>query len=181
MNRAVRRFAAAGAAVTAVTALGLGAAAWAAPPASAAPSAVIPRCSSGQLAVWVNIDSANGAAGSIYYNLDFTNTSGTTCHLYGYPGVTAVGSNGGQLGDAAARNSAAPASYVSIPADGSAHAILRYVDVVATSSDCKPVSAAFLKVLPPGDTGARHAFFDLPSCTAKGYTYLQIERVQPGA
>jgi hypothetical protein len=178
MNEAVRRFAAAG---TTVTALGFGAAAWAASSASAASLAVIPRCSSGQLGVWVNVDSGSGAAGSIYYNLDFTNTSGTTCHLYGYPGVAAFNSNGGQMGDGAAQNSAAPASYVNIPAGGSAHAVLRYVDVVATSPDCKPSSAAFLQVIPPGSTGVRHAFFGLPACTVKGYTYLQIQRVQPGA
>jgi hypothetical protein len=178
MNSTVRRFAAVG---TAVTAFGLGAAAWAASPVSAASSAVIPRCSSGQLGVWVNVDSGSGAAGSIYYNLDFTNTSGTTCHLYGYPGVAAFSSNGGQMGDAAAQNSAAPASQVNIPAGGSAHAVLRYVDVVATSPSCKPASAAFLQVIPPGDTGVRHAFFDLPSCAVKGYPYLQIQRVQSGA
>jgi hypothetical protein len=177
MNSTVRRLTAAG---TAVAALGLGAVAWASSPASAA-SAVIPRCVPGQLAVWVNVGSASGAAGSVYYNLDFTNTSGTTCHLYGYPGVTAVNGNGAQLGDAAARNSTVPASYVNIALGASAHAILRYVDVVATSPECKATPAALLRVFPPGDTGARYAFFDLPSCTATGQGYLQIERVQQGA
>ena len=177
MNPTVRRLTAAG---TAVAALGLEAAVWASSPASAA-SAAIPRCAPGQLAVWVNVDSASGAAGSVYYNLDFTNTSGTTCYLYGYPGVNAVNANGAQLGDAAARNSAAPASYVNIAPGASAHAVLRYVDVVATSPACKATPAALLRVFPPDVAGARYAFFDLPSCTTTGQVYLQIERVQPGA
>ena len=58
---------------------------------------------------------------------------------------------------------------------------LRYVDVVATSPVCKATPAALLRVFPPDAAGARYAFFDLPSCTATGQVYLQIERVQPGA
>ena len=95
--------------------------------------------------------------------------------------MSAVNANGAQLGDAAARNSAVPASYVNIAPGASAHAVLRYVDVVATSPECRATPAAFLRVFPPGDTGARYAFFSLPSCTATGQGYLQIERVQPGA
>jgi hypothetical protein len=177
MNKTVRRLAAAG---TAVAALSLGAVAWASSSASAA-SAVIPRCAPSQLSVWVNVQSANGAAGSVYYNLDFTNTSGTTCHLYGYPGVAAINANGAQLGDAAAENSAVPASYVNIAPGGTAHAVLRYVDVVANSPECKATPATYLRVFPPDDTSALLAFFDLPSCTATGQGYRQIERVQPGA
>lgn len=177
MHRAVRRFTAAG---TAVTALGLALAAWASSSASAE-SAIIPRCAPGQLSVWVNAESAVVAAGSIYYNLDFTNTSAVTCHLYGYPGVAATSSYGRRLGDTASRLPAVPASYVNIAPGATAHAVLRYIDGVATSSACKAVPAAFLSVIPPGDTGARDAFFSLPSCTATGQGYLQIERVQPGA
>ena len=31
---------------------------------------------------------AQGAAGSVYQVIDFTNISNTTCTLYGYPGVS---------------------------------------------------------------------------------------------
>jgi hypothetical protein len=94
--------------------------------------------------------------------------------------VTAVNGNRAQLGDAAARNGTMPASYVNIAPGATAHAVLRYVDVVATSPACRATPAALLRVFPPGDTGARYAFFDLPSCTVRGQDYLQIERVQPG-
>lgn len=169
-----------GTAATAATILGTGAAAWASSPASAA-SAVIARCAPGQLAVWVNADSANGAAGSTYYHLDFTNTSGTTCHLYGYPGVSAVTGTGAQLGSAAGRDSVAPARYVNIAPGSTAHAIVRVVNVDNyPPATCEPAAASRLKVYPPNDTGARTAFFGLPSCTLKGPAYLSVETVQPG-
>lgn len=177
MNKKARRLAAA---VTAVTAFGIGAAAWAWSPASAT-SAVIPRCSPGQLAVWVNADSANGAAGSVSYHLDFTNTSGATCHLYGYPGVSAVGPTGAQLGDAASRKPVAPARYVNIAPGGTAHTILQVTDTGNyPAARCKPTVATRLKVYPPGDTGTRHALYDLSSCGATGAPYLSVETVQPG-
>lgn len=179
MNIRARRLAVAG---TAAAVLGTGVAAWAASPASAAPSAAGPRCAPGQLAVWVNADSASGAAGSVYYHLDFTNTSGTACHLYGYPGVSAVSGTGAQLGDAAGRNPAVPARFADIAPGGTAHAILRVTDTGNyPPARCRPADAARLKVYPPGDTGARHALYDLSSCTVKGAPYLSVEAVQPGA
>jgi len=40
----------------------------------------------------------DGAAGSVYYTLQFTNLSGHACTLRGYPGVSAVSLSGHQLG-----------------------------------------------------------------------------------
>jgi Protein of unknown function (DUF4232) len=169
----------------AVLAIGAGTASWAATAASAAPvrpaapSATIPRCAPGQLAVWVSPDSANGAAGTIHYRLDFTNISDAVCHLYSWPGVSATNSYGKQLGVPAIRNPDAPATYVNIWPDGTVHANLGYVDV-QVSPGCKPETATFLKVYPPDDFGSRNAFFPLPVCTNNTYD-LTIGRVQPGA
>jgi hypothetical protein len=170
----------AAAAVT-VLALGAGGAAWAASSASAAPTAqaAISRCGAGQLAVWVNADSANGAAGTIFFNLEYTNISHATCSLFGYPGVSATNSNGTQLGKAATRNSAAPAKTIDIVPGGTAHSFLGYHDILIEPS-CKPKSAFFLKVFAPNDTVAKHAFFDLPVCTT-GQANFSVERVQAGA
>jgi hypothetical protein len=192
VNRAVRKITAVG--VT-VAALGAGAAVATSPafasirPVSAKPAtpavtgarpAVIPRCTPDQVSTWVDADSANGTAGSTYYNLNFTNISGTECHLYGYPGVVAIGSGGEKFGDAAARDSAVAAQYVNLVPGATGHAVLRYVDSVVPAAACKSKYAAFLDVIPPGDTTGRYAFFSLPTCSAKGQDSLQIERVQPG-
>jgi hypothetical protein len=164
---------------SAALALGLGSAAWAASSASAASEALIPKCGTGNLAVWVSADQGDGAAGSVYYPLEFTNISNHTCYVYGYPGVSATNANGKQLGNAAARDSAIPARVVNIPPGGTAHATLRYVDV-EVGADCKPTDAARLQVYPPDQRTARNAFFSLPVCTAGGHTDLTIRRIQPG-
>jgi len=57
--------------------------------------------------VTVNASQAGGAAGSTYVPVDFTNTSGSPCGLYGYPGmsfVTAGDGSGSQIGAAAQEN-----------------------------------------------------------------------------
>ena len=53
----------------------------------------IPKCATSGLVVWMDTN-GNGAAGTIYYELQFTNLSGQTCTLTGYPGVSAVKLNG---------------------------------------------------------------------------------------
>jgi Protein of unknown function (DUF4232) len=174
MNIRVRRTAAV---LTAAVALGAGTAAWAASPASAAPAAT-PPCTAANLAVWVNADSASGAAGTISYDLKFTNTGGYTCHLIGYPGVSAIDFSGRQLGAPARRVSDAPARIVNIPPDGTAHSNLGYIEVQVDPS-CRPVRADLLRVFPPYARGARHAFFDLTVCTT-GLVDLTVDRVQPG-
>jgi hypothetical protein len=168
------------AAIGAALALGIGSAVWTATSASAA-SAAIPECTIGNLAAWVSPDRGNGAAGSIYYPLDFTNISNHTCYLVGWPGVSATNAGGKQLGSAAARDTSAPRQVVNIPPGGTAHAVLRYVDVqIDSSAGCKQAAAAFLKIYPPDQTSARRAFFSLPVCTVTGRTYLRIWRIQPG-
>jgi hypothetical protein len=183
MKKALR-FAAAGAA--AIT-LGLGSAAWATSSASAASAATsIPKCTTASLATWVNIPESQGTAGSSFTPLEFTNISSHECYLWGYPGVSAVlesGNSERQLGDAAGRDAAYPAKIVNLPPHATAHAFLRYADVVTTDPGCKAKPATFLKIYPEAQRTATYAFFSLPSCTTTGnnWQYLQITTVQPGA
>jgi hypothetical protein len=169
----------------AVLAVGTGSATWAATSVSAAPAKavgqtfIIPRCTPGHLAVWVNADSADGTSGTTYYHLDFTNIGGDMCHLYSWPGVSATNSAGAQLGMPAIRNPDVPATYVNIPPGGTAYALLGYVDAQPGPA-CEPTSATFLKVYPPDTTGARYAYFPLTVCTNRTYN-LTIGRMQPGA
>lgn len=46
-------------------------------------------CTTAGLVVWLNTQT-NHAAGSAYYELEFTNLSGRGCVLRGYPGVSAA-------------------------------------------------------------------------------------------
>src|SRR6202035_465496 len=85
-------------------------------------------CQPSSLQVTVNASQAGGAAGSTYVPVNFTNTSGAPCGLYGYPGmsfVTANGNAGQQIGAAAQRNTAFGNLSVRLAADGVAHAWLQ--------------------------------------------------------
>ena len=171
------RFRRTAAAAVAVIALGGGGVAWAASSASAAPAA-IGRCTSNNLAVWVNADSADGTAGTTFYHLDFTNIGRSTCFLNGWPGVSAINANGRQLGAAASRQNGAPAKAINIAPGATAHSVLGYVDVQVDPT-CKPANAFVLKVFAPGAVQAKRAFFPLSVCRTSRND-LNVRRVQAG-
>jgi hypothetical protein len=133
----------------------------------------------------VSLGAANGAAGSIYYPIDFRNVSGAACSLYGYPGVSFVAAPGaGQLGGAAARNSTFGPSLVTLAPGAVAHASVQVV--VAQSypvSLCKPVTAHYLRVYPPGQVVPLYASLTAMTCTGDipGRSTLGIYVVRPGA
>lgn len=173
----------AAAAVAAAMALGIGSAVWATSSASAAPSApsaIPPVCTTANLSVWVNVSEGNGAAGTIYYPLEFTNTSNHTCRTWGYPGVSAENASGRQLGDAAGRNPLYPGAWVNIPAGGTAHSLLSYGNAEVSTSGCRPTTASLIKVYPPNQTRATLGFFDLPSCSLPHHVYLRVTVLRPG-
>lgn len=163
-------------------ALGIGGAALAASVAQATPAS-ISTCSTGNLSVWVDVSQSSGAAGHIFYPLDFTNTGGHACTLRGYPHVAATFANGDQLGRAADRDSRYKVRTVTIPAGGTAHAILTWVQIGNfTPSGCKPATASLIKVDPPNRRSAALGFFSLRGCrsTKPLYQYLSVTTVQPG-
>ncbi len=168
------------AAFAAVLGLGIGSAVWASTAASAAPANIPPVCSTANLVVWVNVDEGQGAAGTWYYPLEFTNISNHTCRVWGYPGVSATDANGKQLGDAAGRQNIWPGAWVNIGAGGTVHALFGYGAAEVSTSGCKPKTATYLKVYPPNQFSARNAFFDFPSCTVKHHTYLFVSVIRPG-
>src|SRR5271166_505390 len=53
------------------------------------------QCTAGDLRLTVGRE--NGAAGTIYYPLEFTNVSSSACTMYGYPGMAFVTSPGGSI------------------------------------------------------------------------------------
>ena len=167
-------------AAAAVAGLGISSAAYAATSTSAARAAApVPACSGGVgtgISAWVAIDQGNGAAGTIYYPLEFTNTSRHTCSLYGYPGVSAISRTGQQLGSPAGRGSLSGAKRVILAPGATAHTILAYHDAaVSTSSGCHPVESTFeLRVYLPGQRVATDAAFDFDVCSHPGVVYMNI-------
>ena len=181
-STAARRILAA-AALTCAAAL-VPAAALAAPGhhASAARTAT-PACATSGLDVWLNTN-GTGATGHVIYQLNFTNLSGSTCTLFGYPGVSALyGKNDKQLGRAAAREPGWKSKTVTIPAGGTAHAYLFWAEVLNfTPSQCRPATASLLRVYPPNRKSSAVTFFSLQGCqnTKPLFQYLFVSTVQPG-
>jgi hypothetical protein len=136
-------------------------------------------------ALHVSIGNGNGAAGSVYYPIVFTNSSGSPCTLFGFPGVSFVTSpNGSQIGDAATRRSDKPVQTVTLAVGGVAHATLQVVQALNfPATKCQPVTAHFLKIYPPNQTAAVVLSFTAKACaaTGQGATVLNVAPVQPGA
>jgi hypothetical protein len=166
---------AASAVAAAVAVLSLaGASAGAATTASAA--AAPPACQTKGLVLWINTQS-NGTAGTIFYTLNFTNLSGHSCALRGFPGVSAVNLSGGMVGRAASRDSGQTVRSITLPNGHTAHAVLGIVDIGALPS-CPPTTAAGLRVFPPNQAASKVIPFPFPACgRTGGPAFLRIRPV----
>jgi hypothetical protein len=116
------------------------------------PSAPAGQCADAVLEVDVVRDPAGGAAGSVGYLVEFTNTGTESCTLQGQPGVSVVGhGDGTQLGPAAEREGGTGAS-VELAPGGLATAALRAVAIGTDGGplpDCDVVGGDGWRVYPP--------------------------------
>lgn len=148
---------------------------------TAAPSAAAPACATSSLEVWLGLGAGGAAAGSTYYPMEFSNIGSTTCTLYGYPGVSAIGTGGTQLGSPAGWDSAVAPTTVTLAPDATAHTILQITDVGNFSpSSCDPTAAIGLRVYPPNQTASTEVLYGFEACSKTGPVYLHVEAVQPG-
>ena len=159
-------------------------------PGAAVPSATPAANGSGGLAVLacptsglkVAEGSGNAGAGSVYIPIEFTNTSGRTCTLFGYPGValTTSAAPSGQVGAAATRSAASPARVITLAPGASASASLKIAQVANyPAASCGPVSAKYLQVYPPGQKGAVYLPYTGQGCS-KPVFVLGIDPVVAG-
>jgi len=119
----------------------------------------MPMCRTGGLSF--RLGAPDGAAGSRYQHIVFTNTTASTCTLTGYPGVSFVApGTGKQVGAAASRNAQHAVAVVTLAPGGSASATLQIVNYANyPSADCHATSASGLRVYPPGNTSAAYVPF----------------------
>jgi hypothetical protein len=136
-------------------------------------------------ALHVTAGTSQGAAGTIYYDIDFTNVSSSSCVLAGYPGVSLVSvgnAAGSQIGSDAKRSSASPASPVTLTPGGTAHAQLGVAQAGAFPvSKCQPVTAHWLKVFPPDQTVAAYVSFSTATCASTSVSTMRISTISAGA
>jgi hypothetical protein len=129
-----------------------------------------PACATSGLDVWLDTQ-GNGTAGTTFYNLEFTNLSGGTCTLFGFPGVSATNLTGTQLGSAAFRSGT---PHTVTLANGTTAIAVLGITEASNFSQCNLVTAAGLRVFPPGQTQSRRIPFPFPACSNTGPQYLEI-------
>jgi len=151
-------------------------------PAGAAPSSSAGRTACATSALQIKLGASDGYAGGVYQTIDFTNTSGSTCTLFGYPGVSLVtGPPYQQLGVPAKRTTTTRAKVVALAPGATANAVLQIVDAMNfPSPSCQPTKAAALKVYPPNQFTAVYLPDTSYGCGNPVQT-MYIAPVRPGA
>jgi len=139
------------------------------------------RCARSGLTSWMGVP-GDAAAGSSYYQLEISNVSGHACTLFGFPGVSALGSGGKQLGSPAGRDHSHPGSTVTLQPHQTAHVILQITEVANfPTASCHPATADALRVFAPGDFAAMKFPFSFKACARRGPVYLHVSTTISGA
>jgi len=156
----------------------------AAAPSAATPASTVPagpaKCVSSQLQA--SLGQGQGAAGTLYQLIVLTNTSGSTCTLYGYPGVSFVTGQGGSvIGAPAARNPLIPDTLITLQPGAAAGALVGITDTGALpQSACQPGTAGWLQIYPPGALGSLFVQYSAQVCTRPGEKFMTVTAMHAG-
>jgi hypothetical protein len=110
------------------------------------------------------------------YTLDFTNTSGSTCALSGYPYVSMISKSGAQLGSPAGHGLMTIVPLVVLAPGATAHTTLAYNGGKVTAGrGCGPVATGYeLRVYVGGQKRAMYAGMGVHACSRAGQVYLTV-------
>lgn len=141
------------------------------------PAVSAPTCRTNELSV--RLGDGEGAAGTSYRPIVFTNHGSGSCTLSGYPGVAFVApATGRQEGSAALHNPQQPVRTIVIAPASSASALLgvaNYQNYPQQQCLSHPVSG--LRIYPPGNTEAAYLRFE----TASAACSTQVEQLHVSA
>ncbi len=140
-----------------------------------------PGCATRDLKATVGV--AQGAAGSVYQVIDFTNIGTASCSLYGYPGIAlAGGSPVTQIGAAASRSPQAGPALITLKPGDVANTLLRITQAQNyPASKCSPMASTYLQIYPPNQTTPIYLGYKSTGCSATGVNLLTVSVVQSGA
>jgi Protein of unknown function (DUF4232) len=151
----------------------------AAPTAGAAAAAK--PCPVSGLVIWAGEEPGGGAAGSVFYRIEFANLSGSSCSMSGYPKVSAVNLHGKRIGAAATIEPAKETPPVKLAPGDTATATLRIVEALNyPTGKCKPTTAAGLRVTVPGGSGSKVAPLAFETCASSASKTLSVGPVTTG-
>jgi hypothetical protein len=117
------------------------------PTATAPPST---RCRTADLSA--SLEDAGAAAGTHYSYVVLTNSSGPTCTMYGYPGVSLVDASGNVLGKPADRNPVHSPAVVTLHPSQSGYALVGFPNPANfPPGKCTTESSASMRIYPPDE------------------------------
>jgi hypothetical protein len=130
-----------------------------------------------------DVGQSQGAVGSTFQVITFTNLNNVPCTLYGYPGVSlANGTPVTQVGAAADRDRTSAPTRVTLQPQGVASVTLRIVQALNfPTSTCKPVATTWLQIYPPNNYGALYVPYKSTGCADSATHILTIGVVKPGS
>lgn len=109
-------------------------------------TAAITACTSAQLTV--TLGEPDGAAGSTYLPIGFTNSGNVACILSGFPVVSLVDASGDTIGAAAAPDASQSPADITIQPGNGAPAVLK-ITSAGVVDNCDPQDASGFKIQPP--------------------------------
>lgn len=136
-----------------------------------------PACASDGLTVTGSV--TDPGAGSYSEVLTFVNKGTSPCTLSGYPGVSAVGAGGAQIGPAAVRTGR-PSGTVTVHPGQAASAVLRVAQAGNFPAPaCQPQPATGFRVFPPQQTAPVIVGASLQACAGTAVQF-QINPIVAG-
>lgn len=151
------------------------------PTASVDPNAPAGQCADDALTV--SISGGDAGAGSIGYELVFTNTGSAACELRGAPGVSVIDASGTQLGEPAEQVGDDAPETLTLEPGGSVMAQLTAVNIDPDGGpldDCPVVHGTGYRVYPPHSfTGFVVDASNVPACDSST-VFLKVGPVQAG-
>jgi hypothetical protein len=137
------------------------------------------RCLVGETTDWLGLPGF-ATDGSIYYQLEISNTSGEACTLQGYPTVYAWG-HGKRLGSTATRRAEYATSLLTLQPEATAHVVVQIAHASQFSAGgCQPEQAQDLQVYAPGAKWPQLIPLTFEACAKHGPVVLQVTTTLAG-
>src|ERR1700678_449722 len=114
-----------------------------------APNSRSASCRFQQVKVWLGIGNGTSTSSTISYPLEFSNVGRFTCSLFGFPGVSGVGSSGVQIGGSAIHVGSRFLVFLAPGQTAHAHLTIRSAGSVG---GCNKRTGARLRVFAPNQS-----------------------------
>ena len=144
--------------------------------AAADPSVAARPCPDAQVLAWVGLGGRPGSASGVAVPLEFSNIGSTACSVFGYQDAVAVGPAGHPAAQRAGHQPGTRPRRFTLRPGQTAHAVLT---IAVASAACRaPVTAAGLRITPPGARAAQRIGLVFSVCPR--HRTLLVGPVRPG-